>query len=73
MKVKRTFEKEVKFFEMCPGMVFLSGSIPCMKTDIITTCEEDTFNAVTLETGEFVRFGGEDLVRPCYDAELIIP
>ena len=69
MKIKRTFEKEVKFFEMCPGTVFLSKNIPYMKA----TYEEDAFNAVTLETGDFVWFDGEDLVRPCYDAELLIP
>lgn len=73
MKVKRTFENEVKFFEMCPGTVFLFGNVPCMKTDGIATCDKGSFNAVILETGEFVQFVGEDLVRPCYDAELLIP
>lgn len=73
MKIKRTFEKEVKFFEMCPGTVFLSGNTPYMKTNSIITCEEDTFNAVTLKTGDLVRFSSDELVCPCYDAELLIP
>lgn len=44
-----------------------------MKVADITTYDERAFNAVALETGEFVRFGCEDLVYPCYDAELLIP
>lgn len=45
-----------------------------MKTDTVTIgCDEDVFNAVALETGAFGWFDDEDLVRPCYDAELIIP
>lgn len=73
MKVIHNVEKKEKFCAICPGTVFMAGSIPYMKVDGIATCEEGTFNAVTLETGEFVRFGGEDLVRPSYDAELLIP
>lgn len=42
-----------------------------MKTDTVTIgYDEDVFNAVALETGAF---DDEDLVRPCYDAELLIP
>lgn len=44
-----------------------------MKTDVIITGSKAAFNAVTLEAGEFVQFGSEDLVCPCYDAELLIP
>ena len=73
MKIKRNAEKKEKFYELCSGTVFLASDIPYLKVDGIATCEEGVFNAMTLETGEFVRFGGEDLVHPCYDAELFIP
>ena len=74
MKVKRNAEKEEKFFTMCPGTVFLSGGgIPYMKTDTIETDYDDTFNAVVLKTGEFDWFDEDDLVHPCYEAELLIP
>mgnify|MGYP007007498357 CR=1 FL=1 len=73
MKVIRNVEKKEKFCAICPGTVFMAGSIPYMKIEDVVTCDERTFNAVVLETGEFVRFGGEDPVRPSYDAELLIP
>lgn len=44
-----------------------------MKTETIETDYGDAFNAVSLETGGFDEFGDEDLVCPCYDAELLIP
>lgn len=73
MKIKRNVEKNDKFCVPCPGMVFLAGGIPYMKTDNITAYNKDVFNAVALETGEFHWFDDEDLVCPCYDAELLIP
>lgn len=73
MKIKRNVEKREKFSVLCPGMVFLSGDIPYMKTDVITTDNEDEVNAVTLKTGEFDWFDDNDLIYPRYDAELLIP
>mgnify|MGYP000333522572 CR=1 FL=1 len=74
MKIKRNVEEKKKFCALCPGTVFLAGSIPHMKTDTVTIgYDEDVFNAVALETGAFGWFDDEDLVRPCYDAELLIP
>ena len=73
MKIKRNVETKKKFCEICPGTVFLSGHIPYMKTDVITTNVHTEFNVVTLETGKFTWFDDADLVCPCYDAELLIP
>jgi hypothetical protein len=73
MKVKHDIGKKKKFFMLCPGTVFMAESIAYMKTDVIITGSKAVFNAVILETGEFGQFGSEDLVCPCYDAELLIP
>lgn len=73
MKVKHDIGKKKKFFMLRPGTVFMAESITYMKTDVIITGSKAVFNAVILETGEFGQFGSEDLVCPCYDAELLIP
>ncbi len=73
MKIKRNTGKEEKFCKLWSGIVFLSGDILYMKTSTVLDYDEREFNAVILTTGEFVRFGNEDLVFPCYDAELLIP
>ena len=74
MKIKRNVEKQDKFCVPCPGTVFLAGGIPYMKTDVVTVgYDENVFNAVVLETGEFRWFDDEELVHPCYEAELLIP
>lgn len=73
MKIKRNSEKEEKFSEVRLGTVFIVGGAPYIKTEIIETDYNDAFNAVLLETGEFNWFNDDDLVRPCYDAELLIP
>lgn len=75
MKIKCNVEKTEKFSKMRSGTVFMCGEdIPYMKTDTVTVgYDEDVFNAVALETGAFNWFDDEDLVRPYYDAELLIP
>lgn len=75
MNIKRNVgKKKERFTVLWFGTVFLSsGNVPYMKVADIITYDERAFNAVALETGEFVRFGCEDLVYPCYDAELLIP
>lgn len=73
MKIKRNVEKKEKFCAICPGTVFLSNNIPYMKTDDINTYNEDVFNAVALEIGDFAWFDDAELVHPCNDAELLIP
>lgn len=74
MKIKRNVETNKKFCAICPGTVFLSGNIPYMKTDVITTdCDGDEFNAVALDSGAFNWFDDAELVHPCNDAELLIP
>ena len=73
MKIKRNAGKEEEFCRLWFGTVFLVGNVLYMKTSSITTNDEREFNAVVLETGEFIWFGNEALVHPCYDAELLIP
>lgn len=75
MTIKRNVGKEKeKFSELWFGTVFLSScNVPYMKIENITTYNERVCNAVALETSEFVQFDDEDLVYPCYDAELLIP
>ena len=73
MKIKRNAEKEEKFCKLQPGTVFLSGNILYMKTHTIIIYDESEINAVALETGGFTWFNNENLVYPCYDAELFIP
>lgn len=74
MKIKRNIEKKEKFCVIRPGTVFLSNGAPYMKTDVVTVgYDENVFNAVALETGAFNWFNDEDLVCPCWDAELLIP
>lgn len=73
MKIKRNVAKEEKFSEVRLGTVFISNDTHYMKTETIEMDYGDAFNAVSLETGGFDEFGDEDLVCPCYDAELVIP
>lgn len=74
MKIKRNVETKKQFCAICPGTVFLSDSIPYMKTDVVTVgYDENVFNAVALETGAFNWFDDAELIHPCNDAELLIP
>ena len=73
MKIKRNVEIKKKFCAICPGTVSISNDIHYMKTETIETDYDDTFNAVSLETGGFDWFDNDELVHPCYEAELLIP